>query len=634
MQTSLVGPHSSQDHKNEQMSTKTGRASTGFGFEYEWKPENVIQKRSSLKNVPSDQGAVLRRACSGSTLREGFTHTLRRLRRGTSAEEDTVSLLRTCKANPVPLVDTPYEHFPRMSSKAASQLVSVRREQGTCGQNSLLVPQPRGSLPNRGEANINDDAHDDEVAQANGGFGDVSTRSFETTVLPRHSAATPDYHNKRRSTYTALNDHGSSTDQMDERFEMQDSAMSEMGATMVDLRSDLEWLDPGTTLHRDFSVRNRTIMEERKQSTSPNMSQFYREGEGRDIAISQGDRNHQIHEGRQITESLPELDREYQSSDSGHSIADELLAKQLTPAQTMLDLLSTDVDGRFGSFYSISNESKVHGTGIVNKQMDWTYANADPQVSRFSWGSSAYSDAGGDAMGEGDVWWKIKPLVVKKNIPLPPPIPERNPLRLMKRLSKSFPKGFGDNMRVSRNIHNLHLDLSRPSKSDARKSLRDSVSSRRRSNIPAATKDKAKPKRNATQPSLALPGHILDAMRSSVQSTEGYVEPRGKKKSQRSARTNETSTTHHRTTSRSSRCSPAKHLMETRGHARANSEPHQEGRVNRSISCKWNESMPSHGCVRRSCIASFTNEVKTRRSVPTLAINKQLPPLPVSLESP
>jgi hypothetical protein len=622
MQTSQAGPHSSQQQKNELMvSTEPCRATTKPGIEKQRDPEDVFQKRFSLRHAAANQGTILRRAYSASALREGFTHTLRRLRRGTSAKEDTLPRLPTCEANLVPQVDAPYEHFPSPPEKAASQLVSPRRQQDTCGQDSLSVPQELGAASKRSEAITNDNAQH-EAAQVNGGLGDVSTRSFETSVLPRHNAATPDYQNKPRGTYTTSKNDGNSKDQMDKQMGLRDSVMSEMGATMVDLRSDLEWLDPGTTLHRDFSVRNRTIMEEKKESISS-------VGVERD-AFSSDEMNQQIIEGMQISEPLPELDREYSSSDSGYSIAEELLAKHLTPAQTMLDLLSPDVDGRFGSFYSVSNESRLHGTGLVDKEMDWTYANVEPKVSRFSWGSSVYSDAGGDPVSEGDVWWKTKPLVVKKKIAQPPPIPERNPLRLMKRLSKNLPKGFGDSVRTSRNIHNLHLDLSRPSKGDARKSLRDAMPSRRRSTVPTATKDKPKPPRSATQPSRALSGHILNAMRSPVQSTQRHVDPREKKRARRSARSTGTSTTPHSTTSQ---YSSAKPLKEARGHTRANSEPHQERGMNISISTKWDEPMPSHGCVRRSCIAGLANEVKTKRSVPTLAINKQLPPLPVSLES-
>jgi hypothetical protein len=524
----------------------------------------------------------------------------------------------------VPQVDAPCEYFPSLPEKAASQLVSPRRKQETCGQGSVSVPQELGAASKRSEATMNDDAQGDEVAQVDGGSGHVSKRNFETAALPRHSATTPDRHNKPRSTYTTSNNHEKSKDQMDDQFGIRDSVMSMMGATMVDLRSDLEWLDPGTTLHRDFSVRNRTIMEEQRKQSGSNDEM------PKEDATSPDQVNQQSRERMHISESVPELDREYQSSDSGLSIAEELLAKHFTPAQTTLDLLSPDVEGRFGSVYSISNQPRVQGSGIVDKEMDWTYTDTEPRVSRFSWGSSIYSDAGGDTVVEGDVWWKIKPLVVKKETPQPPPIPARNPLRLMKRLSKNLPKGFGDSVRTSRNIHNLHLDLSRPSKNDARKSLRDSVSSRRRSNMPATNKDKTQSMRSATQPSLALPGHILDAMRSTVSSTQGYIDPREKRRMRRSTRTNATSTTPHSTTSQ---YSSTQRSNKARGHTRANSEPNQESGVNRGISTKWNEPMPSHGCTRRSCIAGLANEVKPRRSVPILAINKQLPPLPVSRES-
>ncbi|KAH5434915.1 hypothetical protein HBI47_079760 [Parastagonospora nodorum] len=404
----------------------------------------------------------------------------------------------------------------------------------------------------------------------------------------------------------------------------------ELGATMVDLRSDLEWLDAGTSLHRDFSVRNGAYHGENIQNHRDSTLSIQEEFERGTFATSSNLRYNQDMEGLQALDSLPELDREYQSSDSGHSNSDDLMAKHLTPAESMRDLLPKDMAGRFGSFYSVSNDAKEPRLNILPDEMDWTYTLSGTQVSRFSWGSSVYSDAGEDSVEPDHVWWKPRPLVVNKEIGSPPPIPEKNPLRLMQRLSNGFPKSFGENMRRSRNIHNLHLDLNAPSKSSKTNSWRTPGSSKNRSQVPSSKQTPNPNSGVALQPSSALPGHILEAMRSTPQSTEAMRRPRDRKKGRKSGRTSE-KTTKHSSTGIPDR--HAKQPMEARGHLRSKSEPFPASGANKSLPSKWNESMPSEGCIRRTCITGLANEVKPRRSVPNLAINKQLPPLPVTNES-
>jgi hypothetical protein len=619
MQTLRELPSSSQHSDSERMCLPE-RCSIYRKLEDEGHDtRQIADQRRSTRYGTARQGASVRQARSTPNLRDSFLHTVRRLRRGKSLEEDSVSPC-TCKATTAAQSSPPDVGVHKKALRVVSGIIDLRRQPETSCQETPPVPQPCGRAS---KANSNDD-----VAQSNGGVGVLSSPGF----AHRHNAAahaTPDRQNKRPSTYIAESEYATENE-VDEQIQMNDSMMLQLEATMVDLKSDLEWLDPGTTLHRDFSIRNRASDGSSCGHVydAPTSAQELLEGYGhaaiQDLQIDQD------MEGLQTIDSLPELDQGYQSSDSGLSIADELIAKHLMPAQSMRDLLPKDIDGQFGGFYGVSDDTKKVGVNALPDGMDWTQGNSKAQISRFSMDSSVYSDAGGDMLEEERVWWRPKPLNIFKELGPAPPIPERNPLRLMKRLSNSLPKSFGNNARGSRNIHGLHLDLSGTSKGDKRNSWRTSVSSRRRSQMP---KHKSKTDGERTQPSLALPGHILDAMRSSTQTTEASVTSRNKKRSRRSTRTSDTLTKHPSSRESTSQPSHAKQLKEARGHIRATSEPFQDHGVNRSVSCKWNETMPSHGCIRRSCIAGLANEVRPGRSVPSLAINKQLPPLPVMSES-
>jgi hypothetical protein len=346
----------------------------------------------------------------------------------------------------------------------------------------------------------------------------------------------------------------------------------------------------------------------------------------------------------QSASSPPELDAGYQTSESDMSVVEEIIAEHLTPAQSMLELLPTDDEGRFGSFYSASNESKIPEPRFKNSEMNWDFIKGSVPQSRFSWGSSVYSEpeaAPEPIVHDGDVWWRssaaVKPLNVTKDNPQsPPPVPERNPLRLLRRLSKGVPKGFSENVRGSRNIRNLQLDLSRVPKDDVQTSL---YSPRRKAPSPPV---KRKSRRESKEPSLALPSHILEAMCKSTQALSPTHRVSTKKKTRRSTRTsNHNSSSHSHVRSHSTKESTARStyanqvLLQSRdGHSRASSDPVRAYDPSATKASKWNEAMPSNGCIRRSCIAGLANErrVKPEESSMAMALNKQLPPLPVRLE--
>jgi hypothetical protein len=401
---------------------------------------------------------------------------------------------------------------------------------------------------------------------------------------------------------------------------------------MVDLRSDLEWLSPTADFDRDFELLKKITNVEYERL---NIEAMHLEDEERDedsMSTDIADANDRNAEEGMRNGSLPELDSGYQTSDDSLSIPEDLAADHLTPTHTMLNLLPVDIDGRLGSFCNDANHFRNH---ILNDQKNTIYANAEMCQSRFSWGSSTNSDAGLSSVSEGDVWWKpIKPLVVVKEPLKPPPIPQRNPLRLLRRISKGPPKGFGENVRGSKNIHNLHLDLSRLSKSDVRSSQRSTVSNRRRSHAPAK-KEKTKLATPETWPHLAIPGHILQAMRDSGQSVELPNKMGDNKRARWSTKTSTASKTYNGSRSTkevTSRFGSYAQLKIPRGHIRTASDSSHNHGVKTSNGSKWNESMPSHGCVRRSCIPGLANVVERRKLGQALAINKRLPPLPATIE--
>jgi hypothetical protein len=402
---------------------------------------------------------------------------------------------------------------------------------------------------------------------------------------------------------------------------------------MLDLKSDLEWLDPSESLGRSFEVWDGPTKENHSEGT--NMEKICMDERERDEGFSAPDLvdgDYRIAEEGTRNGSLPELDSGYQTSESGLSIPEDLAAETLTPAQAMLNLLPMDIDGRFGSFYSEANDYR---TQVLNGRKDSVYAEQEMCESRFSWGSSVYSDEGLSSVNEVDVWWKpIKPLVVNKGPDKPPPIPQRNPLRLLKSISKSVPKGFGETVRVSRNIHNLHLDLSKPGKSEVLNSWRNSISSRKRPHTPVK---KELPKLAAPEywPHFATHEHIFQAMRTSGQGTGMPNNTGERKRARRSGKERATSKMHkenHGTEKAISRLGSSEQLRKARGHIRASSDPLHSNDITDSNATKWNESMPLHGSIRSSCIPSLAKDTNRSKLGQALAINKKLPPLPVAME--
>jgi hypothetical protein len=576
----------------------------------------------------------MRRASPASPPIQRLKKALGRLRRRRrkSVEEDTVSFCSIRMVNSMALVRSTDDNVSKSDRELLSGPITMWREPSIWGLWNLTARQVRRRVSNALGVSIGNDGRRIQVGKRDGVVGHVSDRCFATTAAQRHCATCSDCLDKRRSTYIEINEHTKRRQELERQFELHDNMAPQLGATMVDLESELEWLAPIVAFNRSFGTPSTTDDERDVFEDFP-----------ADWTMTEEpiDMPHQSMEGMQGVGSPPELDAGYQTSDSDLSFAEDYIPQHSVPAQCMLEALPMDVDDRFGSFYSVSKDSKVPEPQVVqdddeDNNMDYTYnyAPAETIQSRFSWDSSVYSDSSPSSAGEEEIiWWKpVKPLTVKKAAPPAPPIPVKNPLRLLRRLSKSAPRSFSEDARSSRNILNLQLDLSRLHDSEAPRSPRQTYEISR-SPIPT---QEPKNVGSESQPSLALPEHILDAMRNSKLSPEAWCKVGSRKKSRRSPRLGSTLTTHARSRSTQeavSKSDYAKQIVGARRHARTASEPFPNRSMRGGNPSKWNESMPSHGCIRRSCIAKLKNELRPRPAAPGPAINKQLPPLPVTLDA-
>jgi hypothetical protein len=592
---------------------------------------NVNRKRIQSKSTVARQAGLARQASTASFSRSGFIDALRRLRReSTVAREDVMSCRCMFEARFAAPTIPDHDNVYRRALKAIGGLVSMWRQPSTPGFGGPCAPDRRSVRVHDINSNAKRDSQCSEDVQTNGAVGTASSRRFETDVAPCHCAPTPDRCSKQRSTYSISGGHADRGNVSTNNFEICDTMAVAMAPNMVDLQSELEWLAPIAYFNHNFGLWDAGNTQDEVSDNLQESSTIVQAPVQGNIATNIDDACDQNVTGPQEVESPPELDAGYQTSDSDLSVTDELTAEHSAPAQSMLELLSANVDGRFGSFYSVSNQSLIPKPQI--QEMDFAYSRPEMCQSRFSWGSSVYSNDM-DFANDNNAWWKPKPLVVNKDPQAPPPIPQRNPLRLLRRLS-SGPKGSGESVRASKNIYNLQLDLSRLRKEDSRSSLRNLKFSRRRSHV-SGSKHRPQQTGNETEPQLALPGHIIDAMQSSAQQTEAAAKHVNRKKTRRGPKSNGTSTAHSRSQSAKEIISGpiyAQQLMKARGHARAASDPIRQASPREGISCKWNESMPADEPVRRTCISSLTNEHKPRRPAAALAINKQLPPLPWMVE--
>ena len=630
-------------------------------------------KICALRSIATYQGAVKRRTRRVSSLTGGFARALRRARKGKVGEEETVSCAREREAKIAALVQSPDDSVYEKALRVVGELTDLHRQPRIFGPRRGSVPLvPRGGvLQDRRNTNTANDARASAFQSTHGGSDDVRHRRCEAASAHRHSAAVAEQNKPRNTSVGAdakvLKDNGAAEGSHSSHAD--DFSMpSHFGATAS---ADLQWLDPDGPFDLDQSEldpanNGRKAMKDLHHMSVPLLTD-------RDdrydqlITLDLVEVDEHVEEGLQSADSPPEMDSGYDTSESGRSSAEELAEQYLRPIHSMQELLPIDINGRFGSYYSPTSETRPE-LGAWLDNYGTICDDESKRQSRFSWTSSIYSDDSPDDKG---VWWKpIRPLVVKKDVEPPPPIPRRNPLRLLKRMSKTEPKGYGEEKRGSRNIHNLHLDLSRSNSKDVRKSIQ-SPRPRQRDSWAPAKKDTVESMGRKPQLSLIIPGHISNAMRNSVEdatkSRRTTMESTCSRKYSivhsagdvaRECRASTASNTQRRshsgqntaaqsTTStptmikpyggsHSARQTPrssgyAETLRSARGHARGFSEPVRNGSVS-DVSSKWNASMPPQETVRRSCIASLVNGGTTKRRVShSAAINKRLPPLPVDM---
>lgn len=561
--------------------------------------QSDIKRR--LRSVAAYQGEMLCVEPGAVRVKDGFERALQQLaKKNDGTEHKTVHGPHEFDSKT--LVQAPDASLYKRAMKIVNDFLDKRNFKTAETGQAYSEPHLRGGGAKELRISIAEDARGTVRGRV---LGHVRPRSFETNVRRRHSAAYPTPQRKPEKTYVKASARPRGNNESQEKLSMYEAlGMSDtqvqLGANMVDLKSDLEWLDPIASFNRDFDASENLLFAEIMEAPL-RIQEEPVALKGEDPVCS--------------VESPPELDEGYQTSDSGLSIADELIAQYLAPLHDVLGKLPMDIDSRFES-------------GSSNAMYE-----PEECISRFSWDSSNDSESIRDPS---EAWWKPKPLNIRrKSLQSAPPIPTRNPLRLLRRISKSAPKGFSEASRGTRNVRQLQLDLARTDMVERRRSFRSPRSIRRQS-YARAIENASWTTSLGVLPDLTPTGHIATAMRKPTRSLETKIALRKigdaarVRRDLRNSALAKVASKNHSTIDLIRPNEFSEMLEDARGHARGASEPLGSGirRSNTSSTSKWNESMPAHGSVRRSCIASITNEVEPRRSALPLDINKRLPPLP------
>ncbi|KAH7090308.1 hypothetical protein FB567DRAFT_288068 [Paraphoma chrysanthemicola] len=550
------------------------------------------------RSMAAYQGAVLRQRDSVASIQDGFASVLNRLQEARRARHTPVS----CKGDVghAACAGAPDGGMYVKTLSVANKhpgLFGGSRQPSHPGAEMDPVPQLHTDATKDHDANVASGGRKPQVVRPSDGCGDVThRRTCETNIAQRHCAASPDDQNKPRSTYAQASSqtYHSAVGKQPSKLNSADNPSTTRQQTVAHLEKAME-NDSRAAHERDSSEHNDALIMIHPNGTavsnSAAMTRWY--------------------------ESTPELDND---SESDRSLSEELEVPILSPdtfgiPSTEFTGVLRDLAGAIEpGFREVANRDPVAFAGGAHR-------------SRFSWGSSIYSDTSIELGSEDAAWWTPRPLVVKKDVaPAPPPIPERNPLRLIKRRSQALPTTPEKESRASRNILNLRLDLSKPTMKEKRKSTESSSTKRKRSHTSKRKTSKSSKKESLLE--IATPDHILEAMR--IPGYEGIKHrrsvsipwSRGPRRTKSHADIERVSENTEKTKG-------------TRGHARGASEPFYigTGSVKSRSSRKWDAVMPSEGAVRRSCITSLVNEHNERRPMQRLAINKELPPLPMAAQS-
>lgn len=156
-------------------------------------------------------------------------------------------------------------------------------------------------------------------------------------------------------------------------------------------------------------------------------------------------------------DSLPDLSEDCQSSGSVFSIGDKL------------------ANSTFRTF-------ELHdSTQLEKEERDTTLIDQFQMESRSSHGTCMYSSYTTGGNTQHDVCWNmIRPLdICSRKDAVLPPIPARNPRRLLNSARRDSLKRYSEMKRRSRNIRNIHLDLSNITADRVEENLHNEISSHR-----------------------------------------------------------------------------------------------------------------------------------------------------------
>jgi hypothetical protein len=509
------------------------------------------------------------------------------------------------------LVGAPNHTVYAKAFRVVGELFDTQRRTSTTTTHSgeKSTPDLRRSAANNRVAK-NTEGEADEVVLV-GRPSDVSLHPSETNV------------GERRKGTIANTDTKSDVKNEPARLRSQDGKDTQACASSIRLKATMEdikterWLELGTQESNQEAIIGSPSSEYSQDDSFESTDEF---------------------EVIRRANTTPDLDDGYQTSDSELSVTEEIVAQYLTPGLDALGINSFSPDSRF--------ETLDDNTDLETEEIC---------VSRFSWDSSKCSDYDRSLM---NAWWKPKPLnIQRKNFQLPPapPIPMKNPLRLLRRISKNAPQGFGETAHKSRNKRHLHLDLAMSRVGASQVSFESPESERMRAHAQAKADASRRTSRTTTPdqagsqvfavrnqtPDLAISrvssarnatpdlagSHIFAAMRDPGEDLESKIalEKVGEvTKARRSVANSVRGKAVRKSQS-------GQDMRDTHGHTRGSSEPYTLER--RNTSCIWAASMPASGSIKQSCIASVAREGRHERRMASLDINKQLPPLPVALRS-
>lgn len=310
-------------------------------------------------------------------------------------------------------------------------------------------------------------------------------------------------------------------------------------------------------------------------------------------------------------ESPPELDEDCQSSDISFSVGNEFATSALRTLKihncTHLDKVELDV-------------------ALIDRIQMESSSSCD--------GISTYPSHVARAHNEHDLCWNVvRPLDARNTIDtMPPPIPAKNPRRLLSSIGGDSSDGSPEAARRSKNIRNLYLDLSKSNTKHVEESPQTFISNPRQP-YPVLTKRTEGPAQIPMVSPMQLPW-----LSSEIREATGAKETRFTKASVPARIGNCCSVENKSEVRRSRHLASPKHILKwiqdldgppnAQGHKRSVSESTglNHGRVR--VLSRWDEAMPPYHAIKHFSSARSLKCMDPSRFSQTLNINKSLPPLP------